>query len=292
VRYGKARGRRYHESKMSPLVRGAGAVLVFTFLGLGAKESRPSAAKPSATRPDAATPGKASDGLSSVCPAGTLPDGDSCVPIPADSDDDGEELLTALQGHHDKRGLWQVYEQIPRLPDRPEDYGAYRYPVAGSRVLSGYDLDRPDADQRRGRSLSHVGHGGVDLAQARGAEVRAVTLVHQEGDAQVLYAGTLFGTTVLTRHTVREGGRLHDYVLLYGHLEGTAPGIEKGRSVAEGGLLGFVGDSGSPGIVHLHLEVRKVRDGVDVLKETPQRVMATDVSVACDPRNVLPLAEP
>jgi murein DD-endopeptidase MepM/ murein hydrolase activator NlpD len=116
-----------------------------------------------------------------------------------------------------------------------------------------------------------------------------VALDHQDGDAQVIFAGKLFGTTVITRHTLREGGRLRDYVVLYGHLASVAAGIEQGRPAPDGELLGYVGDTGSEGIVHLHLEVRRGRDGVDVAKTVPERLVTTEIAVVCDPRNVLPL---
>ena len=82
-----------------------------------------------------------------------------------------------------------------------------------------------------------------------------LALEHQEGDAEVVYVGSLFGTTVITRHTLREGGQLRDYVLLFGHLDAAAPGVTPGTHLKEGDVVGFVGDTGSPELVHLHLEV-------------------------------------
>jgi murein DD-endopeptidase MepM/ murein hydrolase activator NlpD len=60
----------------------------------------------------------------------------------------------------------------------------------------------------------------------------------------------------------------------------------------EGDVVGFVGDTGSPELVHLHWEARRVRDGVDArakVKLGGGALLADDVSVVCDPRNVLPL---
>jgi hypothetical protein len=57
----------------------------------------------------------------------------------------------------------------------------------------------------------------------------------------------------------------------------------------EGDLVGAVGDTGSPELVHLHLEARRVRDGVDVSRLAPSAMIANENSVVCDPRNVLPL---
>jgi len=228
-----------------------------------------------------------------LCPVGSLPDGDACVHIQSD-DDDAPETSASPNAHHDKRGRWVVYDQIPRRPDRPADYDAYRYPVpcAHGCVVSGYDLDRPDDTQRRGRHLSHVGHGAVDLPQKKGTPITMVALEHQVGDAEVVYVGPLFGTTVLTRHTLREGGQLRDYLLLFGHLDAPAGGLAAGVHLKEGDSVGFVGDTGSPELVHLHLEARRLREGVDVgnvLKQGPGALIDNESSVVCDPRNVLPL---
>lgn len=209
--------------------------------------------------------------------------------------EDGVLAPAQANAHREKSGRWTQYEQIPRMPDRPADYDAYRYPIlpglpGGHYVVSGYDLDRPDEKQRRGRTLSHVGHGGVDLPQVKGAPVKMVALDHQEGDAEVLFTGGLFGTTVLTRHTLREGGRLRDYVVLFGHLDSISSGVSAGVTLKDGDLVGGVGDTGSPQLVHLHYEVRRVREGLDLAKvPAGAQLVADSVSVVCDPRNVLPL---
>ncbi len=231
------------------------------------------------------------------CPPRTLPDGEICVHLPTGDNLGEPEAAASANAHHTKSGRWQVYEEIPRRPDRPADYDAYRYPVppglpGGHSVVSGYDLDKPDEAQRRGRTLHAVGHGGIDLPQARGTPAHLVALEHQEGDAEVLYVGPLFGTTVLTRQTVREGGRLRDYVVLFGHLDGAAPSLAAGTLLKDGDVVGYVGDTGSPELIHLHWEARRLRDGVDAVARAKQGgavLLADEVSIVCDPRNVLPL---
>jgi hypothetical protein len=191
-------------------------------------------------------------------------------------------------GHTDKDGSWVEYDQIPRRPDRPEWYGAYRYPLANPIMSSGYDLDLPDELQRRGK-MTAVGHGGVDLAEKKGTPVTMIRLDHQVGDAEVIYVGWLFGETVVTRHTLREGGRKRDYVLLFGHLQEAAEGLRRGQRVREGELVGLVGDTASPEFVHLHLEARRLRDGIDAWRVGAWNINARELSVVTDPRNVLPL---
>lgn len=265
----------------------AAALLVLASGGYG--RAHPGAPPP---RPQEATE---SVPRATPCPSGTLPDEGACVRAEPLDTSEGAEKEATPNGHHDRSGRWAIYEQIPKLPERPAAYEAYRYPIlpglpGGKYVVSGYDLDQPDERQRRGRTLSHVGHGGLDLPQTKGAPVVLVALEHQQGDAEVLFTGRLFGTTVLTRHTVREGGRTRDYLVLFGHLDSIAPGVSPGVRLAEGAPVGGVGDTGSPQLVHLHLEVRRVREGVDLTKVAGGgALIAESVSVVCDPRNVLPL---
>ena len=68
-------------------------------------------------------------------------------------------------------------------------------------------------------------------------------------------------------------------------------GVVPGATLKDGDLVGFVGDTGSPELIHLHLEARRVRDGVDVTKRIgggAGALLDAEVSVVCDPRNVLP----
>ncbi len=230
---------------------------------------------------------------SAPCPSGWLLDVDVCVPLPAEIAD-GPELQDVANAHRDRQGNWVRYDQIPRLPERPADYDLYRYPIppgmpGGHAVISGYDLDQPNERQRRGPTLSHVGHGGVDLPQKKGTPIPMAALEHQEGDAEVLFVGDLFGRTVITLHTLREAGQVREYVLLFGHLDTPAPGIAKGAHLAVGDLVGTVGDTGSPELVHLHLEARRVRAGVNIRNEPGYKLVANECTIVCDPRNVLPL---
>lgn len=267
-------------------------IAVATFALFGAKSSALVPAKPAKAAP-ASSSAEIADLTAGTCPPGTAPDGEACIHLETVSD--GPSAEARANTHRERSGRLATYDQIPRLPERPSDYDAYRYPIppglaGGHYVVSGYDLDQPDEKQRRGATLTHVGHGAVDLPQVKGTPVAMIALEHQEGPAEVLYAGTLFGTTVLTRHTLREGGQLRDYVLLLGHLDSISPGISAGTTVNEGQVVGAVGDTASPNLVHLHLEVRRVREGVD-LGKTPAGapMIAESVSVVCDPRNVLPL---
>jgi murein DD-endopeptidase MepM/ murein hydrolase activator NlpD len=211
-----------------------------------------------------------------------------------DDDEGAPESESYMGAHHDPDGRWVAYDQIPRRPDRPADYDVFRYPVPchPGCVVSGYDLDRPDELQRRGRRMRHVGHGAIDILQPRGTPVTLLALEHQQGDADVVYVGPLFGTSVVTHHVIREAGGLRDYLLVFGHLAAPAPTLSEqsaGTRLREGDVVGFVGDTASPGLVHLHMEVRRLREGVELKNLGPARLVDNAISIVCDPRNVLPL---
>jgi murein DD-endopeptidase MepM/ murein hydrolase activator NlpD len=263
------------------------AVGVIALLSVGAGGSRGAPIHVAVAMADAAS--HPTGTLPIGCPPKMLPDGDVCVRLP-DREEGGSQAESEQNAHRDAHGHWTVYDEIPRRPERPADYDAYRYPVPCDHdcVVSGYDLDRPDEMQRHKRH-GVVGHGAVDLPQTKGTPVVMVGLEHQEGDAEVIYVGPLFGTTVITRHVLREANELREYLLLFGHLDLQAPGIQRSARLKDGDVIGFVGDTGSPEAVHLHLETRRVRADIDVGKLPPAAMIANENSVVCDPRNVLPL---
>ena len=290
-----------YDGRVHRLVPAAVFAFFVTTVGAAAAPLPPLRMNAWGSAPPGPAPGGASTpSLTAPCPPGTLLDEDVCVHIPSDIDEGEPDAPIAPNAHRERSGRWLRYDQIPRRPDRPADYDAYRYPIppglpGGHSVVSGFDLDRPDTSQRRGPTIHAIGHGGVDLPQAKGTPIHMVALEHQQGDADVLYTGFYFGTTVMTRQTVREAGRVRDYVVIFGHLDAVAPGVVAGRTLASGDVLGFVGDTGSKELVHLHYETRRVRDGVDILKRLasgPAYLVDDSVSIVCDPRNVLPLRGP
>jgi murein DD-endopeptidase MepM/ murein hydrolase activator NlpD len=283
---------------MHPLVRGAAAAAILSALG---SFDRPKPPPEPIIVPPAMTPRPAlgaaaasgTDGLPALCGPRTVPEGAVCLPVPAlGTDLDVAEPLAPEASAHPTlepgRGL-EVYDHIPRRPDRPSDPLAYVYPIGSpgepARILSGYDLDRPGQSQRR--TAHAVGHGGIDIGAERGEEVRAAALENQEGEPEVAFIGELFGKTVVTSHLVREAGRMRQYAVLYGHLDHVREGLAPGDRLAPGDALGFAGDTGSPGIVHLHLEIRQVRDGVSLAAIDLRALANNAVSIPCDPRNVL-----
>ncbi len=91
-------------------------------------------------------------------------------------------------------------------------------------------------------------HEGVDLLATLGQEVYAVAdgALTDQTDASSPLAGNSWGLVATT-------GEYY----FYAHLSAFAPGLTKGATVRRGDLIGYVGDTGNPGVgnFHLHFEV-------------------------------------
>lgn len=256
---------------MHPLIRGAAAsAVLFALSSLDPPRApAPPAIVPPAGAARALTPGAPVAGVAALCPPHTLPEGDACIPLPAPAP------AASLEPRGD--------QHLPRRPDRPAEADAYRYPVGppdGSPALiGGFELS-PEGEPRP---------GVVDLVATKGERVALTSLEEQEGEAEVAFVGKLSGITVGTLHRVREGDRLHRYLVLHGHLERPGPGVVQGARLRAGDVVGFAGDSGTPGQVHLRLEVRKIREGTVLERLEPKRLLDPAFTVPSDPRNLLPL---
>jgi hypothetical protein len=162
-------------------------------------------------------------------------------------------------------------QRIPRVPDRPEDYHAYRYPVDAQGFV-------PTA-----------GRGALELPAARGAVVTAIELENQTGDAEVALVTNLFGTTVVTKHVVKDGARERTYLVVLGYLGRLEGSLAAGAHLPSGAPIGVVGDGPAGTRTQLHLEIRRVQEGAPLAKLDTSRVTDAAMSVPTDPRNVLPL---
>jgi murein DD-endopeptidase MepM/ murein hydrolase activator NlpD len=112
-----------------------------------------------------------------------------------------------------------------------------RSPLEFSRVTSGFGMrHHPLLQQWRA-------HKGVDYAAPMGTRVRAT------GDGVVEFAGRRngYGNVVVLRHN---GG----FTTYYAHLQGFGRGIRQGARIAQGEILGYVGQSGWTTGPHLHYE--------------------------------------
>lgn len=128
----------------------------------------------------------------------------------------------------------EAKERAARAAER-ERLNAYRLPVAGSSVTTGY---------RTGGGLWSSGsHSGVDFRAASGTSVVAV------GAGTVVEAGWggAYGNNVVLR--MNDGTYTQ-----YGHL--SSIGVSLGQSVAPGTPIGLSGSTGNSTGPHLHFEAR------------------------------------
>src|SRR5262249_29205748 len=114
-------------------------------------------------------------------------------------------------------------------------------------------------------------------------------LEHQTGQAQVIFEGELFGRTVVTAHSVEEGGRKRLFLLFHGGLDHVDPRVVKGALLDAGSALGAARTDFRGGLIQVYLEAREVREGAKLDAADPRRLTDAATSMATDVRNVLPL---
>ena len=259
---------------MHPLVRGAAAVAVFSALGSLAPIPEPPA-------PIVEPPRRAGvAGMPAPCGPGTLPEGPVCVRIPTGAT--GATGAGTAAAAAPGRPREPEPERVPRRPDRPADPAAYRYPLADARVLGGFaDVPSPPSPWPMGE--------GIEIGATKGAEVKLVALDHQEGAAEVVFAGELYGPTIALLQTVKEGDQSKRYLAIYGYLDHVANGLAAGAKLEDGAILGAAGDAGVGTLGHVYLETRLARGDAKIEAMDTKKLGDATISAPCDPRNVLPL---
>jgi len=135
----------------------------------------------------------------------------------------------------------RVVQAIPGLRPVP---GRLVLPVAGAHF-------RDDWNEARGDGTR--GHHGTDLIAPGGTPVVAAAA----GTVEKLFQSRLGGTTAYVR--TADGRWVH----YYAHLAGYAPGLDEGKRVRAGQMIGFVGDTGDAGAgnYHLHFGITRMRAG-------------------------------
>lgn len=115
-----------------------------------------------------------------------------------------------------------------------------RSPLEFSRISSGFTRARFHPVLQTWRA-----HTGVDYAAPTGTRVKATS------GGIVEFAGRQggYGNLVVLRHQSK-------FTTWYGHLSGFAPGIQRGKRVSQGDIIGYVGSTGLATGPHLHYEFR------------------------------------
>jgi murein DD-endopeptidase MepM/ murein hydrolase activator NlpD len=152
-----------------------------------------------------------------------------------------------------------------RSPDGSEGYydeagrnvrkAFLRSPLGFTRVTSGFSFARFHPFLQAWHA-----HKGVDFAAPTG------TPVHAAGTGKVIVAGqqTGYGNVVMLQHGAA-------YTTVYAHLSRFATGIRQGARVAQGDVIGYVGETGWATGPHLHYEFR-----IDNVQKNPLTVALPD----------------
>jgi murein DD-endopeptidase MepM/ murein hydrolase activator NlpD len=138
-----------------------------------------------------------------------------------------------------------------------------RSPLEFTRITSGFSLARFHPFMQTWRA-----HRGVDFAAPSGTPVRAA------GDGKVASAGRQngYGNVVILQHAGA-------FSTVYAHLSRFAAGIKPGTHVAQGELIGYVGQTGWATGPHLHYEFRvsnEQRDPLRIALPNAQPIPAAD----------------
>ncbi len=156
----------------------------------------------------------------------------------------GGKTLTAF-AFRDENGEARLYD-ANGVALEPQ---ALRFPLNFQYISSGFSFHRY-------HPILHVyrEHNGIDLAAHYGTPVKAVA------DGQIEQAGWCGGLGRCVR--IRHDGGL---VSVYGHLSRISAGLEEGRTVRVGEVIGLVGSSGLSTGPHLHYAIEKDGEYVNPL---------------------------
>lgn len=126
-----------------------------------------------------------------------------------------------------------------------------RSPLGFTRITSGFSFARLHPFLQSWRA-----HKGVDFAAPIG------TPVHAAGAGRAIVVGQQsgYGNVIMIQHGAK-------YTTVYAHLSRFAEGLKRGSRVAQGELIGYVGETGWATGPHLHYELR-----VDDLQVNPLTV--------------------
>lgn len=146
-----------------------------------------------------------------------------------------------------------ITDEEPSSPTGADEV-SFICPVSGT-LIKNYSADIPVFSLTM---EDYRVHCGVDISADAGTKVLAAA----NGTVSKVYFDPMMGQTIEISHS---GG----YVTIYKNLQTNIPaGIEEGKTVAAGDLIGYVGDtalveiSDSP---HLHLEMNKNGESADPL---------------------------
>ncbi len=279
---------------MHALVKGACAAA--TLAALSQPPSLPAAPAPAGTEPVVEAPGPVDAAVSPrqrrACPprALVLDQGPraACVALPEADSPLGagaraRRLARMPPSQHHLRTT-APSELIPRLPERPEAFADYQLPVDPVIAVDSAADNWPEEP----RELDERARLGIEIVCDPLSPVTLMDLEGQIGRPEVVLVGELYGVTVVVRHAVSGERGERNYLVFYGNLRSPGPHVVNGARLSPLAVIGQVADGGDDES-YLYFEVRRERAPLSAPAEHLSQLVKGSVSVAVDPRNVLPL---
>ena len=129
------------------------------------------------------------------------------------------------------------------------------------RLSSGYGM------RSHPLSLGRQLHTGVDIAAPEG------TSVYSAAEGSIKHMGVMggYGKTIIVSHP-------NNMSTLYAHLSNYAAGLQIGKKVSRGELIGYVGSTGVSTGPHLHFELRKDGTPINPGNEMPMTSLRPTIS--------------
>ncbi len=138
------------------------------------------------------------------------------------------------------------------LPSKPKSEAAHAVAASDEIIIpvSGVSTDKLSDTWGSPRAGGRA-HQGIDIFAAQGTPVKATAA----GKIAKLYLSKRGGITIY--QTSEDGA----FVFYYAHLNGYAPNLKVGLPVAQGQVIGYVGQTGNAPVPHLHFEIQAASAG-------------------------------
>lgn len=160
--------------------------------------------------------------------------------------------------YEDVHGRKRYYDEAGRSLEK----AFLKAPLNYSRISSSFSKRRFHPILKRYRS-----HPGVDYAAPKNTPIKAVA----DGVIESIYYNKTTGRQITIRHA-------NGYETAYFHMNKYARGMAKGRKVAQGEVIGYVGKTGLATGYHLCFRMRKNGKPVNPLNQPSQKAKPVDPS--------------
>jgi murein DD-endopeptidase MepM/ murein hydrolase activator NlpD len=176
-----------------------------------------------------------------------------------------QEATQVVDKMYERSAGTELNARIRNAERLTASYGTPQTNVASNgpfRISSGYGM-RNHPLGLRGRDM----HRAVDIAAPEGTPVYSVA----EGSIKHMGVMGGYGKTIIVSHS-------NNMSTLYAHLSNYAAGLQIGKKVNRGELIGYVGSTGVSTGPHLHFELRKDGNPINPGNEMPMTSLRPTIS--------------